>query len=64
MPLMTFLEQSGKFVQCVKFGAQLQGLSTGPVRLPMQALTDEMQSQIKAVVLQAANTLETLINDK
>lgn len=62
MPVMSFLEQSGKFVQCVKYGAQLQGLSTGAVRLPMQDLTDEMQTQVKAVVLQTANTLETLMN--
>jgi len=64
MPVMVFLEQSGKFVQCVKFGAQLQGLSTGEVRLPMQALTDEMKLQVNAVILQAASTLETLMNDK
>lgn len=64
MPVMSFLEQSGKFVQCVKYGAQLQGLSTGEVRLPMQALTEDMKSQVNAVILQAANTLETLINEK
>ncbi|KGJ95206.1 dihydrodipicolinate synthase family protein [Colwellia psychrerythraea] len=64
MPVMAFLEQSGKFVQCVKYGAQLQGLRTGEVRLPMQELSDEMKSQVSAVILKAANSLEILINNK
>jgi 4-hydroxy-tetrahydrodipicolinate synthase len=50
MPVMEFLEQSGKFVQCVKYGAQLQGLHTGPVRLPMLAMSDEMKAQVKKVI--------------
>jgi 4-hydroxy-tetrahydrodipicolinate synthase len=62
MPVMDFLEQSGKFVQCVKYGAQLQGLVTGPVRLPMLTMSDEMKAEVKAVIETAAAELEILSN--
>ena len=61
MPVMEYLEQSGKFVQCVKLGAQLQGLTPGPVRLPMLALDDEMTAQVTQVIKTAAQQLEQLM---
>jgi len=63
MPVMDFLEQSGKFVQCVKYGAQLQGLVTGPVRLPMLEMSDEMKAEVKAVIETASAELNKLAND-
>ncbi|MBB6543594.1 dihydrodipicolinate synthase family protein [Thalassotalea piscium] len=63
MPVMEFLEQSGKFVQCVKYGAQLQGLTTGPVRLPMLEMSDEMKAQVKEVVTKASIELAALANE-
>ncbi|WDE07191.1 dihydrodipicolinate synthase family protein [Thalassomonas viridans] len=61
MPVMEYLEQSGKFVQCVKLGAKLQGLTPGPVRLPMLELDDEMSAQVTTVIQTAAQQLEELM---
>ena len=61
MPVMAFLEQSGKFVQCVKLGAQLQGVQTGPVLLPMLPLNDLMSAQVTDVIQTAAVKLKQLM---
>ena len=62
MPVMELLEQSGKFVQCVKFGAKLQGIDGGPVRLPMMAMSDEMSAQVQSVIETAAVKLDKLMS--
>ena len=62
MPVMELLEQSGKFVQCVKFGAKLQGIDGGPVRLPMMAMSDEMSTQVQSVIETAAVKLDKLMS--
>ncbi|MFK3766103.1 dihydrodipicolinate synthase family protein [Pseudomonas putida] len=49
MPLMDFLEV-GKFVQSIKYGSELQGLRTGGVRAPLQALDDEEKQALEGVV--------------
>lgn len=61
MPVMELLEQSGKFVQCVKYGALLQGIDGGPVRLPMLALSDEMAAEVKEVIESASAKLEKIM---
>ncbi|NQZ30835.1 MAG: dihydrodipicolinate synthase family protein [Oceanospirillaceae bacterium] len=63
MPVMELLEQSGKFVQCVKLGAKLQGIDGGPVRLPMMALSDEMSAQVTRVIETAAVKLDKLMSN-
>ncbi|EPJ46278.1 MAG: hypothetical protein OFPI_34230 [Osedax symbiont Rs2] len=62
MPVMELLEQSGKFVQCVKLGAKLQGIDGGPVRLPMMAMSDEMSEQVQTVIETAAVKLDKLMS--
>jgi len=62
MPVMELLEQSGKFVQCVKLGAKVQGLDGGPVRLPMMELDAEMAAQVTAVIETAAAKLEKIMS--
>jgi len=47
LPLMRVLELGGKFVQSVKYGCELAGLSPGPPRLPLQKLTSEEMSELK-----------------
>jgi len=47
MPLMSVLEQGGKFVQCIKHGLTLRGLPSGPPRRPLQPL-DEAEQQALA----------------
>lgn len=63
MPVMELLEQSGKFIQCVKLGAKLQGIDGGPVRLPMMAMSDEMTAQVTSVIETAAIKLDKLISE-
>lgn len=49
MPLMDFLE-SGKFVQSIKFGCEVTGQPTGPVRAPLGPLTAEEQGSLRDIV--------------
>lgn len=49
MPLMDFLEESGKFVQSIKYGCELIGLKHGKVRAPLQWLSEEQQAQFKVI---------------
>ncbi|WP_312239745.1 dihydrodipicolinate synthase family protein [Pantoea sp.] len=49
MPLMNLLD-GGKFVQSIKQGVELAGLKAGPVRAPLQALSEEEQAQLQAVI--------------
>jgi len=62
MPVMELLEQSGKFVQCVKLGAKVQGIDGGPVRLPMMELDAEMTAQVTAVIELAAAKLDKIMS--
>ncbi|WMI97417.1 dihydrodipicolinate synthase family protein [Pseudomonas chlororaphis subsp. aurantiaca] len=49
MPLMDFLE-SGKFVQSIKFGCELNGLRTGSVRSPLQPLYEHEKAALREVI--------------
>jgi len=55
LPLMSILEQSGKFVQCVKHGLTLQGIDAGPPRLPLRPLTKDDKRAL-AEVIRTMNT--------
>lgn len=50
LPLCNFLEGSGKFVQIVKRGMELQGLSGGPSRKPRLPLTDEEDAKLQEIL--------------
>lgn len=50
LPLMDFLEDSGKFVQSIKYGCHLMGLQTGGVRLPLQPLEEQQATQLSTIV--------------
>lgn len=50
MPLMSVLEQGGKFIQCVKQGVEIDGRFAGKVRAPLQGLTEEEKNQLADVV--------------
>jgi len=49
LPLMDFLE-GGKFVQSIKHGCALAGLSPGGVRAPLQGLEESAQQALQTVV--------------
>jgi 4-hydroxy-tetrahydrodipicolinate synthase len=50
MPLMRVLEQGGKFIQCVKYGCELDGHKAGPPRPPLRALNKDDKRQLEQVV--------------
>jgi len=59
MPLMSVLEQGGKFVQCIKHGLALRDLPAGPPRRPLQPLDDtERQALADTVARMNADITE------
>jgi 4-hydroxy-tetrahydrodipicolinate synthase len=57
LPLMTVLERGGKFVQCVKYACELDGLPSGVVRLPLLP----MEKELKRTMREALHTARTAI---
>lgn len=49
LPMLSLLEQGGKFCQYIKYGCDLAGIPVGDARLPLQPLTDAEQRAFKAV---------------
>lgn len=49
MPLMNFLD-GGKFVQSIRYGCELAGLRSGPVRAPLLGLDEEEKAQLQTVI--------------
>ncbi len=60
LPLMQVLEQSGKFVQSIKYACALKGLPAGPVRKPLcemnQPEKKKMEQVLAALKIEIANT--------
>ena len=59
LPLMWRLEQGGQFIQTIKHGVTLAGLSSGPPRPPLQALNPQDQQALAQIVA----TLKTAVAD-
>lgn len=49
MPLMNFLD-GGKFVQSIRYGCELNGLTSGQARAPLQDLDDQEKARLQAVI--------------
>jgi len=64
LPVMTLLERSGKFVQCVKYACALDGLPAGPVRLPLRPMRKELQRQMRDAVLVARTAVRRIVEQK
>ena len=62
MPLMSLLEQGGKFVQCIKYGCELQGRPSGVVRPPMMAMDDALKQEMSDLVASARKTLNAILD--
>jgi len=60
MPLMRVLEQGGKFVQCIKHGLALRGLTAGPPRRPLQPLNKEEKRALAETVAVMDRTIEQI----
>lgn len=59
LPLMDFLE-GGKFVQSIKFGCELAGLETGPVRAPLRGLNADEKRSLQTIVANLKRTIARL----
>jgi len=57
LPLMSVLEQGGKFIQCVKHGVVMNGLTAGDPRKPLKQLNKDDKRALEQVV----TTLKTTI---
>jgi 4-hydroxy-tetrahydrodipicolinate synthase len=50
LPLMSLLEQGGKFGQCIKHAPALRGMPAGPPRSPLAPLEDSEKSALAKVI--------------
>ena len=63
MPFMGILEQSGKFVQSIKYACELDGLPVGPVRKPLRGLNKEDKRTIEMVLKTLKATMAKIEQD-
>ncbi|WP_027797599.1 dihydrodipicolinate synthase family protein [Paraburkholderia acidipaludis] len=63
LPLMDFLEE-GKFVQSIKYGCELAGLSTGGVRAPLQGLGEEEKQRLQVIVVELKREVASVTGSK
>lgn len=59
LPLMTVLEQGGKFIQCIKHGTTVAGIPAGPMRPPLKGLDKDEKRELEQVI----SVLKTTIAD-
>ncbi|NRA53457.1 MAG: dihydrodipicolinate synthase family protein [Gammaproteobacteria bacterium] len=64
MPLMSVLEQGGKFIQSVKYGVTLSGRTGGEMRLPLHGLNDNDQQAMTEVVTTLKTTIAEIVAEK
>jgi len=57
MPLMRVLEQGGKFIQCIKHGVTMRGITAGPPLKPLHPLNKDDKRSLEEVI----RTLDTAI---
>ncbi len=63
LPLMSVLEQGGKFVQCIKHGLTLRGIDAGPPRKPLQPLNKDDKRQLAEVIDTMNKTIASIENE-
>jgi 4-hydroxy-tetrahydrodipicolinate synthase len=63
LPLMRVLEQSGKFVQCIKHGLTLCGIDSGPPRRPLQPLNKDDKRELAEVIRTMNTTIAAIAKD-
>ncbi len=62
LPLMTVLERGGKFIQCVKYACELDGIPGGPARLPMRPMKKELKRAFREALENTRTTVAHLLN--
>ncbi len=63
LPLMSVLEQGGKFVQCIKHGLTLRGIDAGPPRKPLQPLNKDDKRQLAEVIRTMTTTVSSITGE-
>ncbi|ANG61684.1 dihydrodipicolinate synthase family protein [Marinobacterium aestuarii] len=63
MPLMSVLEQGGKFIQSVKHGVTLDGRFAGDVRKPLLGLSDQEKTAMAQVVEQLKQNIADIVSE-
>ena len=61
LPLMTVLERGGKFVQCVKYALELDGLPAGSVRLPLRPMKKELKRKLREALETARTSVRNIL---
>ena len=61
LPLMTVLEQGGKFIQSVKYGVERRGLPAGKPRLPLKPLNKDEKRELDQVIDRMNATISQII---
>jgi 4-hydroxy-tetrahydrodipicolinate synthase len=64
MPLMGILEQGGAFLQCVKHGCHVQGRPSGILRPPMMPMSDDLKSEMEAIVVKTRDEVNAILDEK
>lgn len=47
LPLVMHMEQCGKFIQCAKYGCELEGVPAGGTRAPLRPLTNDEKASFR-----------------
>ncbi len=63
LPLMSVLEQGGKFVQCIKYGLTLRGINAGPPRKPLHPLNKDDKRQLAEVIRTMNKTISNITGE-
>ncbi len=64
LPVMTVLERGGKFVQCVKYGCDLDGLPAGEtVRLPLRPMKKELKRSLRDAIATARTSIRQIASE-
>jgi 4-hydroxy-tetrahydrodipicolinate synthase len=61
LPLMHVLEQGGSFLQCIKYGCELQERPGGIVRPPLRPMPEALQHEMDAIMRTTRESLETIL---
>lgn len=64
LPLMTALEQGGKFIQAVKYGVERKGLPAGVPRLPLKPLNKDEKRELDHIIDTMNATIDRILRDK
>ena len=64
LPLMSVLEQGGKFIQCIKYGLTLRGIDAGPPRRPLQPLNKDDKRALAEVIRTMNTTISQITGEK